>query len=93
MTDTVTAKLSKPISFNGETFTELTFRRTTVGDARRAGAYEDEPSQRVAIYASMAGVPMEAMDLMLASDFHRIVAEVDAAFATEESLGESPAAA
>jgi len=89
MTDTVTVKLSKPISFNGETIAELTFREATVGDARRADEVEGEFSKKVAIVAGMAGVSIEVIDRLPAREFERIMVEVDAVL----SPGESSAAA
>lgn len=87
MTDTITVKLSKLISFNGETFAELTFREATAGDARRAEEVTGEFSRSLAILAGMAGVSLEVMDKIPLRELNRIIEQV------VPLMGESPAAA
>lgn len=70
--------LSKPVSFNGETFTELTFTEPDVGclvDAEAAG--EGQQTQMFALLASMCGMPFDAFRRVKASDLKRIIAATD----------------
>lgn len=70
--------LSKPVAFNGETFTELTFIEPDVGclvDAEAAG--EGAQTQMFALLASMCGMPFEAFRKVKASDLKRIIAATD----------------
>lgn len=81
--------LAKPVSFNGETFTELTFMEPDVGclvDAEAAG--EGTQTQMFALLASMCGMPFEAFRKVKASDLKRIIAETDSLVQNFDQGGE-----
>ncbi|WP_108459486.1 phage tail assembly protein [Devosia naphthalenivorans] len=72
MTDSVTVKLSKPITHNGEEISELTFHEATVGDMIAGDEVEGDFGKTVAILASMAGVSYEAFKAMRAGDINKV---------------------
>ena len=53
-----TYKLSTPVTFNGKTFDELTFRKMKVKDACVADHVTGQTSKGLAILASIADVPL-----------------------------------
>lgn len=87
MSTIVTVQLSQPISFNGESFSELTFREATAGDARHADEVVGEYSKMLAIMAGMAGVPLGVIDCIPLRELNSIVEKV------VPLMGEFPAAA
>ncbi|WP_274626584.1 phage tail assembly protein [Arvimicrobium flavum] len=66
--------LSAPISFNGETYSELTFREPDVGcmvDAEAAGG--GEQTYMCALLAAMCDMPFDAFRKIRAGDLRRIM--------------------
>lgn len=78
MTDSLTIKLSKPISFSGETWAEISVRPAILADMLAADEVEGSASKQAAIYASICGVPFAAFTRLAAADYAKIVAEADA---------------
>lgn len=74
-TDTITVQLSKPISFNGETATSLTFREPTAGDICLGDMVEGQFQKSLAIMAGMAGITLPLMKEVSARDLRRIEKE------------------
>ncbi|HEV7418172.1 MAG TPA: phage tail assembly protein [Tianweitania sediminis] len=72
MTDTVTVKLSKPITYNGQEMAELTFREASVGDMIAADGVDGDFAKTVTILASMGGVNLEAFKSLPARDLNKI---------------------
>lgn len=72
MSVTVTVKLETPISFNGETFTELTFRKMKVKDLVAGDLIEGETAKSLAIYGSMAAVAAEVIAELEVDDFEAL---------------------
>lgn len=71
--DSVKFTLTKPVNFNGETFSELTFRAPDVGcmiDAEEAG--ESEGARFAGLIAAMCGMPIEAFRKVSIHDFRQI---------------------
>lgn len=59
--DAVTIKLGKPVEVLGKTYSELTFREATTGDACATDAVTGEFSQAIALLASIADVPIQVI--------------------------------
>lgn len=76
MTDPVTHTLKKPISFNGETFTDLTFNEPTAGDACRADLVEGEMQKSLAIMAGMADVDIAVLQKIPLREFTELAKKV-----------------
>jgi hypothetical protein len=70
----VTVDLSVPIRVNGVEVSEITLRRPTVGDIRRANA--DHDSGHIALVAALADVAPKDLDTMDAADFDCVEAVV-----------------
>lgn len=79
-----TFKLSEKVTFNGETLTEVTFRKPLLADMLAADRVEGEKSKEAAIYASVCGVSFDLFIRIEAADYMTIVAKADA-FAGEAS--------
>jgi hypothetical protein len=75
---TKTIKLSKPITHESKTITEVTVRAATLGDMLMADLVQGETSKSAAIYATICGLPLPAFKQLLAADYMKIVAEADA---------------
>ena len=73
MTDTVTVQLSKPITHEGKTITELVFNEATVGDACLADSVKGETSKILAILSGMSGQPMPLLMKLSFPDFNKVV--------------------
>lgn len=73
-----TIKLSKPIEHAGTTYTEVTVREPEMGDLMTADLVQGEQTKEVAIYASIAGIPLPAMRKLRPLDYKAIVAAADA---------------
>lgn len=76
MTDTVTFTLAKPIEHNGKSFSEFTFEEATAGDLAAADIVQGELNKTLAVFASMAGVPIQVMRKIKAKDLGRLSLEV-----------------
>lgn len=72
MSETVTIKLETPVSFNGETFAELTFRKMKAKDLVAGDLVEGEIAKTLAIFGSMAGVPLAVMEQIDVDDFETL---------------------
>lgn len=74
MSDTVTVTLSKPVTHNETTISELTFREPTVGDLILGDQIGTGQLARMsAILASISDVPLPAFKKIGAKDFSKIV--------------------
>lgn len=76
--DKVEITLKTPVSFNGETFSTLTFGEPDVGclvDAEAAG--DGSQTQLYAMLAAMCGMPFDAFRRVKYRDLKRIVAATD----------------
>lgn len=78
MTDPASLNLSEPISFNGESFSQVTVRKPTLADMLAADRVEGEKSKEAAIYASICGIPFDTFTRISPSDYMAIVAAADA---------------
>ena len=87
MTDTVTFTLKKPVTVGEKTYSELTFKEATAGDMALGDAVSGEFTKTLAILAGMAGVPLQVMKAIKASDIGPLTAAV------APLLGESGTAA
>lgn len=72
---TITIKLDAPVSFNGETFDALTLRKLKAKDLVAADLATGDAQRAIAIFASMAGVPVQVIEEMDVDDFERLGAE------------------
>lgn len=78
MTDTVTVKLSKPISFNGETWTEISVRPAILADMLAVDDVQGAAHKTAAVYASICGMPFAAFIRLEAIDYVKIAEEAEA---------------
>jgi len=85
MTDTVTVKLSKPVTHNEKTYAELNFREATVGDLMAGGIFKDETSQTMAVLAAISDTPLPVFKKVSVKDLKAIMS------ATAELMGNDPA--
>lgn len=91
MSDPATIKLSEPISFNGESWAEVTVRKPTLADMLAADRVEGEKSKEAAIYASICGIDFDTFIRMAPTDYMAVVAAADAQ--AGESSAPAPEAA
>lgn len=85
-----TITLTKPITHNSTTITELTFREATTGDFAAADAVTGEFTKTLAILAGMSGQTLPMMKAIPMKEFTRIVGEVAALMGeSKESLADS----
>ena len=68
MTDTITYTLKKPVTVDSKTYSEFTFREATAGDMAAGDHFDGAFTKTLAILAGMAGVPLNAMKAVKASD-------------------------
>lgn len=73
MSDTVTVKLSKPVTHGETTISELTFREPTVGDLILGDQMTGQLAKMSAILASISDVPLPAFKKIGTRDFSAIV--------------------
>ena len=69
--------LTHPIHHNGETITSLRFRRMTMGDIRAAKQAPDLIEAAIVVASRLAGVSVEALDGLDASDSEALFAAVN----------------
>lgn len=61
--------LQTPVTFNGTTYRELTFRKPRTGDMMVMDMVKGEVSKTVALMATIADVPLPAFKLIELDDF------------------------
>lgn len=76
--DNITVPLKSPVDFNGEKFSELTFREPDVGDmiaaeASAATVGGGQQATTAALLASISGVSFAAFQRVKARDLKRIL--------------------
>ncbi len=69
---TVTVKLDTPVSFNGETFDALTLRKMKAKDLVAGDLAKGDAQRAIAIFASMAGVPVQVIEELDVDDFEKL---------------------
>lgn len=79
--DDIKVTLSKPVTHDGKTYADLTFREPNVGDLMVADTFESQMGKMVAVLAAISDVPIPAFKKFSATDFKVIVA------ATKDILG------
>lgn len=100
MTDkkTLTFKLDEPVEHDGQTYAELTFRKMKARDLIASDVVTGEMRKSFALFASMAGVPIQVIEEMDGDDFIRMGMEVaplmgkSAAAAAKKASAEAEAA-
>lgn len=70
---TVTIQLEDPIEFDKRTFTELTFRRMKAKDMAAMDLVKGETKKSLALYASMADVPLPVLEELSVDDWEAMV--------------------
>ena len=73
---TITFTPSEPIESGGETYEKLTFRRMRVRHMVAMDKVQGEVRKTVALFASMADVPMAVIDDLDMDDFERLSKEI-----------------
>lgn len=75
MSDPITVSLSEPVAHGKETYSSLTFARTTRGkDLVAMDAVQGDIRKSFALFASMAGVPLQVF-LEMSTDDYAAVAQ------------------
>lgn len=69
---TITVRLDTPVSFNGETFEVLTLRKLKAKDLVAADLATGDAQRAIAIFASMAGVPVQVIEDLDVDDFEKL---------------------
>lgn len=72
----ITVQLSEPVEYGGETYSELTFRKMKAKDLVASDDVDGDMRKSIAIFASMAGVPMDVIAEMDGDDFVQMGVEV-----------------
>ncbi|WP_282046297.1 phage tail assembly protein [Roseibium album] len=62
-------KLATPVSHEGATYNELTLRRMKAGDSLVAEEHQSQAKAGMALFAAMAGVPVEVIMELDMDDF------------------------
>ncbi len=73
---TLTFTLDEPVKFQDETYSALTFRRMKAKDLIAGDAVKGDMRKSFALFASMAGVPIQVIEEMDGDDFMRMGMEV-----------------
>lgn len=73
--DTVTVTLSKPITYEGKTITELVLNEATAGDACLADSVQGDATKLLAIISGMCGQPLPALKLLKMTDYNAVLAK------------------
>ena len=73
MTEVIKVPLSKPVTHNEASYSELTFREATVGDYMASDQFKGEVSQNVAVLSAISDVPIPAFKKICAADYRRIL--------------------
>ena len=68
----VTVTLDTPVTFNGETFAQLTLRKLKARDLVAGDLVTGEAHRAMAMFASMAGVPLGVIEELDIDDFERL---------------------
>jgi hypothetical protein len=78
MTDkaTVTVKLDTPVEHDGKTYSSLTFRKMKAKDMIAGDLVQGDQRKSMAIFASMAGVPIAVIEELDIDDYATVGAEV-----------------
>ncbi len=79
MTDrpkTLTVTLEEPVEHKGQSYESLTFRRAKAKDFVAMDVVKGEMRKTMALFASMAGVPMPVIEELDAEDFARMGVEI-----------------
>lgn len=69
---TVAIDLASPVEHGGRTYTRLTFRKMKARDLVAGDLVTGDTRKSLAIFASMAGVPIGVMEELDADDFERV---------------------
>ncbi|SHE79466.1 Phage tail assembly chaperone protein, E, or 41 or 14 [Loktanella atrilutea] len=69
---TVTVKLEFPVTFDGKTISELTFRRRKAKDLIATDLVKGETRKHMAMMASMADIPLPVIEDLDADDWEEI---------------------
>lgn len=75
MTDrpkTLTVTLDEPVEYKGQTYESLTFRRAKAKDFVAMDVVKGETRKSMALFASMAGVPLPVIEELDAEDFAKV---------------------
>lgn len=83
---TVTHTLKTPVSHNGVTYEELTFRKPRTGDLVLMDGFQGEMAKTLALLASISEVPLPAFKMIELDDFQELQLKI------APLLGNSPAA-
>lgn len=80
----LTIQLSKPVTHNEKTYSELTFREAQVGDFMVADSFSGQMSKTIATLAVMCDVPLPAFKKIGAADFNAILDKTKELLGNEE---------
>lgn len=69
---TITFTLESPVEHDGQTYTTLTLRKMKAKDLVAADLVNGNLRKSLAIFASMAGVPIMVMEELDTDDFNRL---------------------
>lgn len=69
---TITFTLETPVEHDGQTYTSLTLRKMKAKDLVAADLVNGNLRKSLAIFASMAGVPIMVMEELDTDDFNRL---------------------
>lgn len=73
--DKVEIALTTPVSFNGATFERLTMRKMKVKDLVAGDLATGDTAKTIAIFASMANVPIQVIEELDMDDFEQLSRE------------------
>lgn len=78
MTDvkTVTVQLDAPVTVGEKTYASLTFRKMKAKDLVAQDLVKGEQRQSMALFASMAGVPIGVIEELDVDDYEKLALEV-----------------
>lgn len=72
---TVTVKLDEPVEHDGKHYASLTLRKLKAKDLVAGDLVTGDTRKAFAIFASMAGVPIQVIEELDVDDFERLGAE------------------
>lgn len=72
----VTVKLLFPVTWDGQEYSELTFRRMKVRDSLVAEDEKDEERAGLLLFAKLANVPVEVLEELDIEDFAEVGAAI-----------------
>ena len=84
--ETYTHKLRVPITINGETYKELTFREAEVDDFVAAEKFSGDMNYTKALLAGMAEVPVPVLGKMKMREMKSLMVKVAPLMGNEEGL-------